>query len=52
MAELLEIQFVMLTWVDPGNIYYMGSRCPHGKRHFRGVWRIETHIKLRILGAV
>ena len=23
-AEVIEMQFGMLSWVDPGNMYYMG----------------------------
>jgi len=36
MAEPTEMQFVMLTRVGPGNMYYMGCRYPHRKEHFLG----------------
>jgi len=28
-VELIEMQFGMLS--RPGNMYYMGCRCPHGR---------------------
>jgi len=37
-AELIEMQFGMLSRVDPG-------KCPRGKGHFGGVWPIEKHGK-------
>jgi len=36
MAEPIEMQFGMLSRMGPGNMYYMGRRCAHGKGHF---WR-------------
>jgi len=36
MAELIELQFGMLSWVGPGNIYYMGFRCPTWRGTFFG----------------
>ena len=42
-AEPIEMQFGMLSRVGSENMYYMGSRCPHGKRHFWSVWAIEKH---------
>jgi len=35
-AEPIQMQFGMLNWVGPGNMHYMGCRCPHGKGHFLG----------------
>jgi len=43
MAEPIKMQFRMLSWVGPGNMYYMGCRRPHGKWHFWSVWPIEIH---------
>jgi len=40
-ADLIEIQFAMLTRVGTGNVYYMGCRCAHENGHFRGDWPIE-----------
>jgi len=36
MAELIEMQLGMLTWVGPGNIYYMVCRCLHRNGHLWG----------------
>jgi len=35
-AEWVEMQFGMLGQMDPGNMYYVGCRCCHGKGHFSG----------------
>jgi len=40
MAELIEMQFGMLSWLVPGNIITWECRRPYRKRHFRGVWPI------------
>jgi len=50
MAEPIEMQFGMLSWLGSGNMYYIGCRCPRRKRHFCGVRPIEKHCKDRILG--
>jgi len=49
-AEPIEMQFGMSSRVGPGNMCYMGCRCPiHREEHFLGVWpkSIANH---RILG--
>jgi len=46
-AELIEMQFGMLSQMGPGNMYYMGCRrCLHGKRHCWGLWLIDKHCKV------
>jgi len=48
-AEAIEVQFGMLSWVDAGNMYYIGCRCPHGNEHFWGAWLIKKHCKTAFL---
>jgi len=31
MAELIKMQFGMLSWVGPGNMYYIGVKMPPRK---------------------
>jgi len=31
MTEPIDMQFGMLRWVGPGNMYHMRCRCPHGR---------------------
>jgi len=45
MAGLIQTQLGMLGRVGPGNMYYMGYRCPHGGGTLWGVWAIEKHSK-------
>jgi len=35
MAEPVEMQFGMLSWMGSGNMHYMGCRCPAGSGTFR-----------------
>ena len=49
-AEPTDMQFGMLSWVDPVNHVLDGSRCPSGKGHFWGVWPIKKHCKAHDFG--
>jgi len=50
-AEPIEMQFGILSWVDPENhVLNRGADAPHGKGHFWSVWLIEMHCKRRIFG--
>jgi len=44
IAELIEMQFAMLGWVQ-GTCIMWGCRCSHRKGHFWGVWPIEKNCK-------
>jgi len=43
-TEPIEMQFGMLSWVGPGNLYYMGCGCPR-EGTLWGVWPIEKYCK-------
>jgi len=43
-AEPIDMQFEMLSGVDPGNMYYVRTyRCVMGRDIFGSVWPIEKH---------
>jgi len=45
MAEPTEMQFGMLSWVDPRNVLLGVIDAPTGKCTFRGVWPVEMYCK-------
>jgi len=45
MAELIEMQFGMLSQVSPWNMYYIVEQTTHRKGHFWVVWLIGKHCK-------
>jgi len=50
MAEPTEMQFGMLSWVDPRNVLLGVIDAPTGMGTFRGVWPLKCIVKHRILG--
>jgi len=50
MAERIQMQFGMLTWVGQGTCITWECRCHHGKGHFWGVSQLKSIVKHRILG--
>jgi len=50
MAELVEMQCGMLSWVGPGNMYYMGVDAAAGRDTFWACGRLKSIVKCRILG--
>jgi len=41
-VEPIEMQYGTLSWVGPGNMYYIGCRCSHLEGHFCGEWPVEN----------
>jgi len=40
----------MLSWVGPGNMYYVGCRRSNGNGNFCSVWPSEKHCKAHDFG--
>jgi len=45
MAEPINMQLGMLSWVGPGTCITWECRCPTGSSAFGSVWRIQKHCK-------
>jgi len=53
MAEPIQMQFGMLSWVGTGNMYYNGNvDAPTHRGTFGGIRPIEKHCKASILEVV
>jgi len=51
MAEPIKLQLGMLSWVGPGNMYYIGCGFSHEKWHFLVSSLLTSIVKHRILEA-
>jgi len=49
-AELIKMQFGMLSRVGPGNVLYGDVDSATGRGVYLGVWPIERHCKAQVLG--
>jgi len=51
-AEPIKMQLIMLSWVGPGNMYYMAMQMPPREGAPAGDWTIEKHCKASDFGGL